>query len=464
MSDETTAVIGLEIHVRLATRRKLFCDCAVVDDAPPNTHTCPVCRGAPGAMPRLNPHAARLAARAAIVLGCELAPTFAFDRKHYLWPDLPKGFQITGQERPHGRGGLVSGDRTFLEFTQVHLEEDAGRFRDGDGRLHLDDNRAGVPLLEVTTAPTLPNAVEAEAVARNVHHVLVAAGVTEGRLHRGHLRVDANVSLRREDGHPGPRVELKNLGSFRWVREAIDHEIARQRRTLASGGAVVRETRAWDGRDSHLLRAKEATRDYRLLPEPNLPPTVVPADAAADLPHPFQGWLAKQRLDQLTRGQAQGMSLHLLATLTRDDHVLLEATIAAGAPADEAARWIVGPLRGDGVEPTQLTGADLADLIARVHLGDLTRTAARRVAVELTGEGGSIDAIVDRLGLSTVTAVDALVTQALAQHPDEAARWLGGDDRLTGWFVGQVMRATRGAADPAAVHATLARVRRERVG
>lgn len=397
-------VIGLEVHVRLATGRKLFCRCAVDDEAAPNATTCPVCRGAPGALPVPDPAALRLALRAALALEATPSDTLAWHRKHYRWPDLPKGFQITQQGTPLATGGRIHdlhADRCWPVAT-LHVEEDAGRFDVRDGALHLDDNRAGVPLLEVTTPPCLHDGDAVEACLRALHATLVAAGVTAGHLHHGHLRADVNVSLAADDGTPGPKVEVKNVGSFRHAADAVRAEVDRQRAERAAGRAVDPHTRAWDGRASHRLRAKDETA-YRILPEPDLPDVVVDGlaltRAAHGLHRPLGPWLRTLAARPEVAGRRR------LARVV--------AAVAAGA---------LTPATADPV----LAGLMPADMPEPARPPD--------VAPQVLAD--------------TVAAV-------VAAHPVEVDRYRAGDTRLLGWFLGQVMGRLDRRADPHAVRTAL---------
>ncbi|MFN7146902.1 MAG: Asp-tRNA(Asn)/Glu-tRNA(Gln) amidotransferase subunit GatB, partial [Myxococcota bacterium] len=264
---DVIAVIGLECHAQLRTATKLFCACAVASDAPPNTLVCPVCLGHPGAMPAPNAEAVRLAVRAALALGCEVAPTSTFARKHYFYPDLPKGYQITQADRPLATGGAVRGVR----LVRVHLEEDAGKLVHDPAGTGVDWNRAGVPLVEIVSTPSVRSPGEAEVYLRTLHRVLVEAGVCLGDLEKGHFRCDANVSVHRPGEPWGARVEIKNVNSFRFVRQALAYEIERQAGLLAAGTPTGPETRAWAGDRTILLRGKERAEDYRYVPEPDLP-------------------------------------------------------------------------------------------------------------------------------------------------------------------------------------------------
>lgn len=455
------AAIGLEVHVRLDTGRKLFCPCSTRDDAPPNADTCPVCRGEPGAMPQLHLGAVVLGLRAALALGAQVQSTARFHRKHYHYPDLPKGFQITQQPEPLALGGTlhaeVDGARRGWRLEQLHTEEDAGRF-EGD---QLDDNRAGAPLLEITTTPTLHTPEDVHAALTHLHRTLVEASVTRGHLQHGHFRADVNVSVAREGEPLGTRVELKNLGSFRDAKQAVAFEIARQTERLAAGDTVSPETRTWRDGQTVPTRAKESDPDYRYLPEPDLPPVVVTPDmlrrAAGDLALPYDLALLDADARQfeelvLTHGLPEDKA----RALTHRPQLLVwfQEAMSEGADAEPAANWLLGPIQtlrqthGDD----HLDGTVLARVLARLTDGSWHRDSALAVMTHIAETGASLADAAAAVGAdeASIDLTDA-IAEVLTAHPAEVARYASGERKLLGWFVAQVRASVPSNADPRAI-------------
>jgi aspartyl-tRNA(Asn)/glutamyl-tRNA(Gln) amidotransferase subunit B len=468
MSVGWAPVIGLEVHVQLATERKFLCPCRVAYDAPPGAVTCPICRALPGTMPVLDGRAVRLALRGALALGADVQPESSLDRKHYAYADLPKGFQVT-QALPLARGGAVharvEGALRALPLTRIHIEEDSARTYAGG----IDDNRAGVPLIEVVTAPEAGSPEAAEAFLRALHRTLVAAGVCHGELARGQFRCDANVSLRSADGtRAGARVEVKNLNSFRFVTRALRYEVARQAAELDAGRPVQPETRGWDGHVTYRLRDKGAS--YRLLPEPDLPPLRISQadlrEACADLPAaPLD--LHLDALDEARRADwrcRHGLTDADVRTLSQDPDVgdFFERAVAAGCPPRAAAGWLKSEvLRRINEADAPLDSAlgrleprHLAEVQALLDVGQVNRDGARRLFMVLCVQGGRAEVHARALDLFVQDDPDALrgwLAAVLNDHPHELARARAGEHALHGFFVGQVMRATGRRADPVVV-------------
>jgi len=475
-------VIGLEIHAQLQTATKLFCGCSTAWDAAPNSLTCPVCLGLPGALPALNGRAVELAVLAAVLLDCRVQTTSVFARKHYFYPDLPKGYQITQYDRPLAVGGRlewsVAGVGRHIRIERVHVEEDAGKSMHGgaaggDAVTLLDFNRSGVPLIEIVTAPDLRSAGDAAEFFRRLRTVLVAAGVNDGNMEQGSLRCDANVSVRpRGEQAMGARTEIKNLNSFRFLERALDFEIGRQRDRLARGEAVAAETRLWDDRrgETVLMRRKEGADDYRYFAEPDLPPLVVDEATVA------RARLAVPELPDVRRSRLANRY-----GLTGDtlDHVagsagltaFFEQAVAAGADAPSAAAWIKGELarrlheRGGGLEALALTltPQSLARLVVMVSDGLLSASAAKTVFARICGTGEPPDEAAraeQLLQVSDGSALGALVAETLARFPEQVAQVRGGRTAAVGFLVGQVIKASQGRANPRVVD----RLVRESVG
>jgi aspartyl-tRNA(Asn)/glutamyl-tRNA(Gln) amidotransferase subunit B len=468
-------VIGLEIHAQLATETKMFCGCAVRTGAAPNSLVCPVCLGLPGALPVLNARAVDFGILAALALGCSVQPVSLFARKNYFYPDLPKGYQISQFDRPLAIDGSLEwrdgGLTTRVRLVRVHLEEDAGKllhdgFADSAARSYVDFNRSGVPLIEIVTHPDLSSAAAAAAFFARLRAILVELGVNGGNLEEGHLRCDANVSLRRPgDAALGTPVEVKNLNSFRYLERALDHEIARQTDVLDRRGRVERETRLWDvaaGRTVS-MRSKELADDYRYFPEPDLPPLAI---------EPGRVETARLRLPELPEARRQrlaaayGLSDYdaLLMAASPATARYFEATVSASAHPKAAANWIGGEVArklheaGAGIESVGVTPAALAGLIGVVEAGRISGSTAKAVLDKMWGSGRSADDVVRAEGLTRIDdrqALVAIVRQVLAAHPKPVAQYKAGKTLTFGFLVGQVMKATGGQANPALVNELL---------
>ena len=466
--------IGLEVHCQLKTTTKMFCACPTTHGAPPNTAVCPVCLGHPGALPVVNDEAVRLAVRAGTALDCTVHDGSVFARKHYFYPDLPKGYQISQFDQPICTGGaihcVVDGKLQRFALERIHMEEDAGKLSHDGDRSRVDWNRGGTPLIEIVGRPDIPSAEAAQAWMRTLHGVMTEAGVTAGDLEKGHFRCDANVSLGPPDGPLGTRVEIKNINSFRFLSKAISDEISRQRAVLSAGGQVEQSTRSWTGDGTVALRSKEDAADYRYFPDPDLGPVAVhqaDRDAARDaLPGvPLDLYLQAQARTAQEDFQArhgldgEDAAALLAAPPLRD---VFEAAVAAGGQPKPVANWVRGPWarwcntnpgREAEVQPEQIV--ELEQLIVE---GALTRDAARVVFEHLCEVASEVQALIAEHGLGRVddsSLILARVEEILAAHPDEVRRLRGGEQRLMGFFIGQVMRAFGGRADAGQVRSAL---------
>ena len=470
------AVIGLEFHVHLATRTKMFCSCRVTYGEEPNTHTCPVCLGHPGALPVTNEKAVELGVMAGLALNCEVAPRAIFARKNYFYPDLPKGYQISQFDAPICTNGhldvpTLEGD-IRVGITRVHLEEDAAKnVHVGEsGRMHgsvgslVDYNRGGTPLIEIVTEPDIPSPEAARATANHLKAILQAIGVSEADMEKGQLRCDANVSIRNPDGSFGTKTELKNMNSFRFVERGLARELERQQQILESGGRVEQATLHYDPEtdEVHELRSKEYAHDYRYFPEPDLLPLELTA-----------AWISqiKSRLPELPEQkkvrfvEQYGLSEYDAGVLTAD-HELASyyEEVAAEVDPKQAANWTTGELRarlneaGVDISESKLTPGHLAELIGLVENGTVSRSAARGVLATVFETGDSPSAVVEREGLASVGGdeLSGVVDEVIAANPSEAERVRAGDNKVVGFLVGQVMRATRGNADGGRVRQVLA--------
>ena len=474
------AVIGLEVHVQLRTRSKMFCACRNLTGAPPNSLTCPVCLGLPGALPVLNAEAVHMALALGLAVGAEIRPHSAFYRKQYFYPDLPKGYQITqgpvalvedghldipGDPRVRGTEGPVR-----IRIERAHLEEDAGKsHHDLDGNAsHVDLNRAGVPLLEVVGAPDLRSAAEASDYLKALHRLVVGLGICDGNLEEGSFRCDANVSVRPVGSSTfGTRVEVKNLNSFRFVRQALEHEFQRQTSLLEAGVSVQMETRGWDAAEgeTRAQRTKEAAMDYRYFPEPDLPLlTVEPAEieaVRANLPE-----LPEQRIRRWRESHGLGLDEAQALAQSPAFAAYFEAVASLSGSGRGAAAWMLGEVsrtlneRGLGIEVFPVTPETLAGLVRLVEARTLGFGAAKDLVFPalLAGER-SAEAIVAARGLAQVSdrgAIEGLVVQVLNANPGPVEQIRAGKESLKGFLVGQVLKAGQGRLDAKLVNEVLA--------
>ena len=465
MPEGYEVVVGLEVHCELSTATKLFCACPNAFGDEPNTNICPVCLGLPGSLPVLNRRAVEYAMRIGRALHAEIRPSI-FHRKNYFYPDMPKDYQVSQYDEPINAGGwldIPGGRRITIE--RAHLEEDTGKTTHvgTGGRIHgadralVDYNRAGVPLVEIVSAPDISSAEEARAYVTELRGILVATGASDGRMEEGSLRVDANVSVRPVGSRAyGTRCEVKNLNSLRSLQRAIEYEAERQAELVSSGGRVVQETRHFDEATSvtHSLRSKEEAYDYRYFPEPDLVPVVPDADLlrAASAGVGMMPAERRQRLAALVGPEAAGAAgdqIETLIELELDE--LVVASVAAGADArlslaraaNEAAARAEAAL---GLDPTAF-----AALVGLEAAGTLSATQSKAVLAELIEAGGRGDPgeIARRLGFEAMgdSELAAAVAAVVAAHPAEWERFAGGDDKVGGYLLGEVMKATRGRAN-----------------
>jgi aspartyl-tRNA(Asn)/glutamyl-tRNA(Gln) amidotransferase subunit B len=461
-------VIGLEIHAQLQTRTKIFCGCLTAFGAPPNSQVCPVCLGLPGALPVLNRQAVDFAIKAALALGCEVQPQSIFARKNYFYPDLPKGYQISQYERPLAlRGGLditVGGVSRWIGLTRIHMEEDAGKslhegFPDSDRRTYVDFNRSGVPLIEIVTEPDMRSAAEAHDFFSRLRDTLVWLGVNDGNMEEGSLRCDANVSVRPLGRQQfGTKAEVKNVNSFRYVQKAIEFEIARQIDVLESGGTVIQETRLFDSASgrTHSMRSKEEAHDYRYFPEPDLPPLVVDA-ARIEAVRATMPELPEARRQRFVA--VYGLPGYDAGVLTQSAALAdyFEQVAAAAKNPKAASNWVMGELlrtlneRGIAIGDVPLAAADLAGLIALIDRGTISNAIAKDVFARMFESGRSADEIVRAEGLAQIgdeSAVLAIVRDVIGRHADAVTQYRAGKQQTFGFLVGQVMKGSKGKANP----------------
>lgn len=463
--DDYEIVIGMEVHAQLITKSKMFCGCSTdFWDAPPNSRTCPVCLAMPGTLPVINREAVAQTIRAGLALNCTIAAEAVFARKNYTYPDLPKGYQISQYELPLCRNGWLDMDTPTgtrrIRITRAHLEEDTGKLVH-DGRVSLVDlNRAGVPLLEIVSEPDLRSVEEVNEYLSRLRQLLMYIGVNSGDLEKGHMRMEANVSLRpRGSDRLGTKVEIKNLNSFRAVRNALEYEIERQRRILAAGGEVEQVTLGWleaEGR-TYVQRTKESAHDYRYFPEPDLPPLHIEPAWVEDLRRTLPE-LPLARRARFQRDYGLGRYDADVLVADRDVADFYEQVVAATVvDAKTAANWVMGELfrlmnqTGKTLSEVPVTPAAFAGLLDLVARGVINANTGKRVFETMFRTGETADAIVAREGLAQVSDAEVLaqaVERVLAAHPQEVERYRQGKTQLLGWFIGQVMRETRGKANP----------------
>ncbi len=474
MSAAWEAVIGLEIHTQLATRSKIFSGASTAYGAEPNTQACLVDLGYPGMLPVLNEQVVRMAALFGLAVNARVARRSVFARKNYFYPDLPKGYQISQYELPIVEHGelfitLDDGSEKRIGITRAHLEEDAGKsVHEGfDASSGIDLNRAGTPLLEIVSEPDLRSAQEAAAYMRKMHTIVRYLGISDGNMQEGSFRCDANVSVRRRgDEAFGTRTEIKNLNSFRFIERAIRFEIERQIELIEDGGAVVQETRLYDAAldETRPMRSKEEANDYRYFPDPDLLPVEISDEYIESL---------RRQLPELPDARRRRLADDF--GLKTDDADLLAGSRAladfyeAAAEATEAApqlvaNWVLGELSGalnrDGMDiaGSKVTAADLAGLLTRIHDNTISGKIAKQVFDAMWTDGGSADDIIESRGLKQITdssAIEAVVERVIEANPGQVAEYKAGKEKLIGYFVGQVMKETRGQANPGEVNRIL---------
>ena len=481
------AVIGLEVHAQLLTKSKLFCGCSTAFGAPPNTQVCPVCLGLPGSLPVPNREAIHLAMRAGLALGCTIDRHSRFARKNYFYPDLSKGYQISQFDLPLNRGGRLTiegdGGEREVGLTRIHVEEDAAKNihgTGGSGETLVDYNRGGVPLIEIVGEPELRSAAEAESYLRRLREILMFAGVNDGNLEEGSFRCDANVSIRPVgETKLGTRTELKNINSFRFVRKAIEYEIERQEIVLSQGGKIVQETRTWSEAQGKTLtmRSKEEAHDYRYFPDPDLPPLVIDdaeygraRDALPELPAAlrarFQAELGITPYDAAVLGSHPAIARYFETAALLCSEESGEPKAAAGKRvANFVQAEVMRYVATEGLAATfPAPAAHVAELCARVARGEISGKMGKEVFEAMRESGKDAKSIIAERGLAQVSdsgAIETVVRDVLAANAKQVSQYRGGNEKLFGFFVGQVMRATKGSANPGLVNEILKRVLEE---
>jgi aspartyl-tRNA(Asn)/glutamyl-tRNA(Gln) amidotransferase subunit B len=481
MTDTWEPVIGLEMHVELDTRTKMFCGCEVTKGDAPNLHTCPVCLAHPGALPVVNQRAIEYAARIALALNCAVQPRSIFHRKNYFYPDLPKAYQISQYDEPLATDGWfeywAGGELLRCRINRVHMEEDAAKLvhAGGDtGRIAgsdysmVDFNRGGTPLIEIVTEPDIPSPEAAREFLQQLRNLVVELGVSDCNMEEGQVRWDANVSVRPAgSAQLGTRTELKNMNSFRYLQQALDAEIPRQIDILESGDTIDQETLHFDPDTGTTtpLRSKEEAHDYRYFPEPDLVPVLIDAawldEVRATQPElpaarveRFMQEYGLSRADALVLGSSRGLAEHY------------EAVVGLGAGAKPAANWVMGEylahLNAAGIEAGHghVTAERLARLIRLVSDGVVSTSAAKEVFSAMIAERAEPEAVVEQRGLGQISdtaELEATVARVLADSPSQVDQYRAGKQQVLGYLVGQVMKATGGRANPQLVNELLRR-------
>jgi aspartyl-tRNA(Asn)/glutamyl-tRNA(Gln) amidotransferase subunit B len=470
------SVIGLEVHAQLLTESKIFCGCSTQFGQEPNQNTCPVCAGFPGVLPVLNKRVVEFAIKAGLAAHCEIARSSILARKNYFYPDLPKGYQISQYELPVCAGGYIDveldGTLKRVRLTRIHMEEDAGKtIHDAHGDASLVDlNRAGVPLLEIVSEPDLRATAEAGAYLKTLRAILQYLGVCDGNMEEGSFRCDANVSVRPEGTETlGTKIEIKNLNSFRAVESALEFEIARQIETLSDGGKLVQETRLWDEHreETRSMRSKESAHDYRYFPDPDLLPLVID-----------DAWIAPVRaaLPELPNARKArfvneyGLSAYDAELLTgrKDVADYFEEAVKDHANPKALSNWIVGDLFRVLKERKldeqlylacwPLAASNLAQMVQMIDQGKISGKIAKTVFEAMLDSNKGPQQIVSEKGLeqlSDLGSIEAAIDQVLAANPKQIAQYQSGNDKVFGFFVGQIMKATQGKANPQKVNEIL---------
>lgn len=470
------AVIGIEVHVELRTRSKMFCGCRVGFGGEPNRDVCPTCLALPGALPVPNRQAIEWISLIGLALDCEISERSVFHRKNYFYADLPKNYQISQFDIPVCHDGHldieVDGEVVRIGIERAHQEEDTGKsLHIGvGGRIHaatetmLDFNRAGVPLVEIVSRPDIRTPAQAKAYAQGLREVVGELGVSDARLEEGSIRFDANVSVRPVGTERlGTKVEVKNMNSFRSLESAVAHEIVRQVDLIEAGGEVIQETRHWDEEAgiTHGMRKKEGSSDYRYFTEPDLTPMVIDAEWRAEIATRLPELPAHRRTRYVASG-VDGQLASVLADAEPTVRVVFDDAVAAGADPRTAAHWVTGEviawMRRESSDGVSITGAHLAELLAMVGAGTVSASAAKEVLDGvMRGEGAPHEVAVarDLLKMNDDTALEAVVHEVIAANPDAVQRYRDGEAKVVGFLVGQVMRATQGKADPKSVNTML---------
>ncbi len=468
-SMEYEAVIGMEVHVEINSKAKVFCGCATNFHAPPNTNVCPICLGMPGALPVLNRDMVDKSIAVGLALNCQISNWSKMDRKNYFYPDLAKNYQISQYDLPLCHGGHleieVDGHTRTIGITRAHMEEDTARNTHtlGGGQSGVDFNRCGLPLLEIVTEPDIRSAQEAFAYLTALKQILQYLDVSDCNMEEGSLRAEANISLRPKGQSPfGVKTEVKNVASFSGTQKAIEYEIRRQEKVLRGGGVIEQETRGWDADRgvTFTQRKKESAHDYRYFPEPDLTPVVVDDAWETRIREQMPELPAARRKRFETQYGLSPYDAHVL-TLSRPVADYYEAVVAAKADAKKAANWVMVELQAllsndkADIRQCRITPDALAALVNMIDSGAISGKIAKDVVVEMYASGEAPAVIVEKKGLSQISDVSVIeeaIRKIIEESPEQVAQFKAGKTKVFGFFVGQVMKATRGKANPALVN------------
>lgn len=455
------AVIGLEVHAQLLTSSKIFCGCSTKFGAQPNHHACPVCTGMPGVLPVLNRKVVEYAVKMALAINCKINRRSIFARKNYFYPDLPKAYQISQFEEPLSEFGFIdidmNGAAKRIGVTRIHMEEDAGKLvHASGGKSFVDFNRCGVPLIEIVSEPDMRSPAEAAEYLKTVRDILVYLEICDGNMEEGSFRCDANVSVRPVGREKlGTKAELKNMNSFRFVERAISYEIDRQTALVSGGGSVRQETRLWDADKcvTHSMRGKEEAHDYRYFPEPDLLPVIIEESWIEQIKSSLPE-LPAQKRERFIR--EYGIPLYDAAVICSDKYLAayFEECVGIHSNPKSVGNWIMSELmrelkslEGD-VRKSPISANNLARMIKMIDDGAITGKIAKTVFEKMWESGLDPNTIVEKEGLKPIEDLDLHIDEVIKNNPKEVEQYLGGKDKLIGFFVGQVMRATGGRADP----------------
>ncbi|RMH03932.1 MAG: Asp-tRNA(Asn)/Glu-tRNA(Gln) amidotransferase subunit GatB [Aquificota bacterium] len=464
---ELEPVIGLEIHVQIDTKSKMFCSCPVEFGAEPNTNVCPVCLGLPGSLPVINKRAVELAIRASLALNCKVNERSVFARKNYFYPDLPKGYQISQYEEPLAVDGWLEVEGKRIRIRRLHLEEDAGKNIHEGGKTYIDLNRAGTPLMEIVTEPDIDSPELARKFLETLRNIMRYAGVSKADMEKGQLRCDINISLRPKGSKElGTKVEIKNVNSFRFVQKAIEAEIERQSRIIKEGGKILQETRTFDPSTglTHPMRTKEEAEDYRYFPDPDLLPLIIPKEwvesIKANMPE-----MPHQRLERFKKDYSlDDYSARVLVENKELGDFFEESLKHYSQDPKLTANWLLNDLLGGlgemglDIESSPVGPKQLASLVRLIREGVLSSKLAKEVLKEMLQTGKEPEVVVEEKGLRQISdeeVIRSLIEEVLKENPKEVERYKAGEEKVFGFLVGQVMKKAKGKANPQLVNKLL---------